>query len=635
MKSTLSTSTRPSRFVARLGKHHFAHLRGVAQGMDPGVSARHYLGIEHGHEAVTAHRQTVDAVRAVARRSSSGSAWRLIGLTIRPKTQDALKPPQKPAGSSALTGRVRVLTLEEFIEERDLDGWSEGEVLHMYTEAFPPVAGETKAIDRRAKLLEKQLRLLADLEELNVEIPKPSDMVNGWFDDLISSKLIAAGVVTLGQLRTAIRIAGRWYGAMPGIGKGKASRIAAFLNVLLPVEGADLRPQFALTAVASPFTPSSTPIFTGSSTPQFTPFQEIIESHQTGEIFGQRDSTSILRADNDLDATRSWINARAGSKKTAVVYMREATRLLLWLQRGRSGTTYATIQVEDCLDYMAFLQNIPVGWISRCKAAPFTCGWAPFRGQLSQESYKQTVTIVAALFQFLHASGYIQANPWILINKKMGDSSTSLVKQSKAISEFGFSETIRFVDNQEPTSASERVRFIFMFLESVGLRSMEFLNARLEHFEHQPEGWVLHVTGKGSKNRYAFIPDQAFAALQRYLRFRGHGGIETADMLLPLLASVNDTHAHIGYQAFYETVKLWTLKAIRQSSLPIKERTYLEGASPHWLRHTFGTRSVARDVAMDAIQAQMGHASIKTTMDIYGRAPMKRRASEIGKAFTK
>ena len=508
--------------------------------------------------------------------------------------------------------------MNEFVEERDLDGWSEAEVLHMYTEAYPPIAGETKAIDRRTKLLEKQLRLLADLEELNVEIPQLTDMVNGWYDDLTSSKLIAAGVMTLGQLRRAIEIAGRWYSAMPGIGKGKASRIAEFLNVLLPVDAADLRPQFALTAVSSPF----------------TSFREIVEGHQVGEVFGQRATTSILRADNDLDASRSWINARAGSKKTAVVYMREATRLLLWLQRERPSTTYATIQVEDCLDYMAFLQNIPVGWISRRKAAPFTFGWAPFRGQLSHESYKQTITIIAALFQFLHASGYIPVNPWVLINKKTGSSSTTPVKQSKAISEFGFSEVIRFVDNQEPTPATERVRFIFMFLEAVGLRSMEFLNARLEHFEHQPEGWVLHVTGKGSKNRYAFIPDQAFGALQRYLGFRGHGGIETADMLLPLLASITDTHAHIGYQALYETVKLWTVKAIRQSSLPAKERAYLEGASPHWLRHTFGTRSVARDVAMDAIQAQMGHASIKTTMDVYGRAPMKRLASEIGKAFT-
>ena len=33
------------------------------------------------------------------------------------------------------------------------------------------------------------------------------------------------------------------------------------------------------------------------------------------------------------------------------------------------------------------------------------------------------------------------------------------------------------------------------------------------------------------------------------------------------------------------------------------------------------------------IQAQMGHASIETTMSIYGRAPIRRRVDELGKAF--
>ena len=397
MKSTVSTSARPSRFVARLGKHHFAHLRGVAQGMDPGVSARHYLGIEHGHEAVTAHRQTVDAVRAIARRSSVGSAWRLIGLTIRPKTQASLEQSQKSSGSSSSSGspaRARVPTLDAFIEERDLDGWSEAEVLQMCADAYPPTAdkerSKERAVDRRTKLLEKHLRLLSDLEKHSIEVPQLTDMVNGWYDDLTASRLIAAGVVTLGQLQTAIRVAGRWYSAMPGIGKGKACRIAAFLDVLLPVEANALHPQFVLTAVASPF----------------TPFREIvegiesiegIESHDTGALSGQRATYALLRADSDLEATRSWINARAGSAKTAVVYMREATRLLLWLQGERPSTTYGAMTVEDCLDYMAFLQNILVSWISRRKAAPFAYGWAPFRGQLSQESYKQTITIVAAL----------------------------------------------------------------------------------------------------------------------------------------------------------------------------------------------------------------------------------------------
>jgi integrase len=42
---------------------------------------------------------------------------------------------------------------------------------------------------------------------------------------------------------------------------------------------------------------------------------------------------------------------------------------------------------------------------------------------------------------------------------------------------------------------------------------------------------------------------------------------------------------------------------------------------------------IAREVALDVIQAQMGHASIQTTTAIYGRAPIKRRVDELGKAF--
>ena len=72
---------------------------------------------------------------------------------------------------------------------------------------------------------------------------------------------------------------------------------------------------------------------------------------------------------------------------------------------------------------------------------------------------------------------------------------------------------------------------------------------------------------------------------------------------------------------------------VRASSLPANEREHLAGATTHWLRHTFGTRAIAREVPLDVIQAQMGHASIQTTTAIYGRAPIKRRVDELGKAF--
>ena len=72
---------------------------------------------------------------------------------------------------------------------------------------------------------------------------------------------------------------------------------------------------------------------------------------------------------------------------------------------------------------------------------------------------------------------------------------------------------------------------------------------------------------------------------------------------------------------------------MRASSLPTNERDLLAGATTHWLRHTFGTRAIARQVPLDVIQTQMGIASIQTTPAIYGQAPIKRRVDELGKAF--
>lgn len=123
----------------------------------------------------------------------------------------------------------------------------------------------------------------------------------------------------------------------------------------------------------------------------------------------------------------------------------------------------------------------------------------------------------------------------------------------------------------------------------------------------------MQVHGKGAKNRVAAVPGQAFAALQEYLDGRGLGGIETAPPDALLLASAVDPMEPIGYQALYEHVRSWIAKAVSASALPSNERMKLTGASTHWLRHTFGTRAIAREVPLDVIQAQMGHASIQTT----------------------
>ena len=201
----------------------------------------------------------------------------------------------------------------------------------------------------------------------------------------------------------------------------------------------------------------------------------------------------------------------------------------------------------------------------------------------------------------------------MLVNQATGDDPGHKMLDTKALSEAAMQEVLRFVDAQA--------------------RSAELLSATLGDLRMESEGWIMQVRGKGSKNRIAAVPGQALHALQDYLAARGLGSIQAAPPTAPLLASSLDPINPVGYQALCEHVKGWLRRAILASRLPANEQTRLLGASTHWLRHTFGTRAIAREVPLDVIQAQMGHASIQTTTAIYGRAPIQRRVDELGKAF--
>ena len=630
-------------YVRRLGNHHFAHLRAVAEGLDLQDSAKRYLGIEHGHQARAAHLQTVESIRAIARRTGEG-AWRLIGLSIRVDL-DANQP-----------------KLDEFIEQRDLGGWSQTEVTAMYQEAYPVDLHVQRRAKKRAQLRQRQLDLIKRLEKQSAEAPSPTDLVTGWFDELVAQRLLGAGLTTLADLNAKIATGDRWYRTLPSIGEAKAERIAAHLATLLPRAVRPARalfvlsgtpnlfaapspaPQRLLEARALPYSPLPSPaVVEGTegypnrlTLTVGTAKSENFRGVGSGEIetvLPSPASPSLLKARNDLEAVDAWIAARSGSIHTAKAYHREANRLLLWLQYERGGKTLRQMDVGDCGDYMAFLQAIPATWISRVRAAPGQTGWAPFRGPLSHRSQALAITLVASLFAWLQSAQYLSANPWPLMNQKTGDDRDHQMLDTKAFSEGAMAEVLKYIEAQAPSPSRNRIRFILRFVEAVGLRSAELLEAKLKDFRLEPEGWVIQVFGKGSKNRVAAVPGQAFAALQDYLKSRHMEGIETAPGTLPLLANTNDPFEPIGYQALYEHVRSWFRKAIANSGLPSTERSKLARASTHWLRHTFGTRAVAREVPLDVIQAQMGHASIQTTTAIYGRAPIKRRVDELGKAF--
>lgn len=638
-----------TRYVHRLGQHHFAHLRAVAEGIPLPDSAERYLGIEHGHQARTAHLQTVDAVRAIARRRNE-NAWRLIGLSIRLPTSS-----QAPS-------------LDDFIAERALDGWSEAEILEMYQEAYPA----NPRHQRRERLRERQLDLLRRLQDIAAEQPHSNDLVSGWFDEVTARKLIAAGFTTLQELSQRIGRGGRWFATLPGIGHTKAQRMEQHLRLLLgsdafkrptsdffqlpsnhPSGPQNIDPEGDLRGRTSDLEGGKSgvgdaagrsqglgaPVEEGglaSALPSPTlPSSALRVSSPFAPSPSSPSSLRLLDARNDHEAIESWISARAGSSATVKVYRRESTRLLLWLQHERFHKTLVQMNVEDCRDFMAFLQHIPERWISRRHASPGTPDWAPFRGPLSLRSQRQSITIVIGLFNWLQSAQYLQANPWVLVNTDFGDDPNRQPMDSRSLSEAAMSEVLRFIEDQPPSPSRHRIAFLMRFLECTGLRSSEILRAKLEDFSLDHRGrWSLRVMGKGAKLRTVALPGQAIMAVDLYLAQRGLGNLQLANGAHPLVASTRDPVAPIGYQALYEHVRNWLSKAIHRSALPYAERMKLANASTHWLRHTYGTRAVARDVPLDVIQAQMGHATFEITASTYGKAPMDRRHSEVDRAFS-
>lgn len=627
---------RPPRLIRRLGPHHFAYLRAIAEGLDANDSAHRYLGITHGHERRSLHGQLVGAVQAIARRSGE-RAWRLVGACIS----------SGPVGERP--------SLEDFVQARGLEGWSEAEQLEMLEAAYPL---DGKAL-RRQRLREKQIEMLRRLQRSEAQSPCSSDLVSDWFDEVTATRLIRAGHTTLADLARVIAAGGQWYRSMPGVGVSKARRIASHLLTLIPAALPPDKPFFPLRGIQSDKPDlsdprglsdqsdlSATPAEVGAlSTPALRAPADVDGAGATWPVQvwttqvdamgrGVGEADALLDARTDAEAVQAWIAARCSTAATVRSYSREAQRLMLWLVRERGGRRFAQMRVEDCLAYQVFLQHVPPSWISRDRAAPGQLGWAPFRGPLSVASQVQATRILGGLFAWLAAAKYLAGNPWLLVNTDTGaKDQVTQVLETHAISEGAMAHIHGFLAQQVPSASCQRMQFIVSFVAAVGLRSAELLDARLGAFAWQPEGWTMRVTGKGAKTRTVFVPRPAMEALQTYLAQRGLGGLESAPPDAPLLASTLDAMAPIGYQALYLSVRRWFAKAVSASPLSSRERAELVGASTHWLRHTFGTTAVAREVPYDVIQQQMGHASVNTTMNIYARAPLKRRAQELGKAF--
>ncbi len=152
------------------------------------------------------------------------------------------------------------------------------------------------------------------------------------------------------------------------------------------------------------------------------------------------------------------------------------------------------------------------------------------------------------------------------------------------------------IDPQQPLAIRDRA--ILECLYSAGLRVTELCDLLLTGVLIDDQ--MLRVIGKGSKERYVPIGDQALEILDLYLKHTRPGLSRKNKKAGFLFLSRNGKQ--LTRMSVWNILKRWA-----------DEAGINKKVSPHTLRHSFATHLLEGGADLRAVQEMLGHADISTT----------------------
>ena len=214
----------------------------------------------------------------------------------------------------------------------------------------------------------------------------------------------------------------------------------------------------------------------------------------------------------------------------------------------------------------------------------------------SQEYSKSTMArklaTLRSFYKFLVRRNYIDSNP---VNP------VRTPKQEKKLPRFLEYDEVKRLLSAPPTDnwLGARDRAILEVLYSTGMRVSEIVALNMEDIDFLGE--VIHIRGKGKKERISPIGSSALQAIQHYIEFRNR-------------RMQNDSNFDAKVLFANKHGKRLSVRSVRR-----KMDKYLEIAgldpkiSPHTLRHSFATHMLNNGVDLRSVQELLGHQSLSTT----------------------
>lgn len=657
------THKRRRRAVVRRHLHrgHFAFLRAVVQGLDARPMWTRYLAIDGELEAQAELMQETFAAHPKVRRMTAWLRAELAAAVRRAGHYGKVRLIRIDLSGLARRGPA-LPALEDFALENGLDDFSIEEQLEAYRERF---GDAVQRAARRAKLMERQLRLLADLEKVLAEPVRVDDHCHAWLAAGVADRLEAAGAATIGALIDRINSLGRgWFGALRGVGEKKAQAIERFLranaDTLERKLGEHARiPRRQLTAherdrVVAPGT-------------GLLPLEKIVVPAAldgSNGRFRRPQVECLMDAQNDYEAVLTWLRSkpglppaeiarrRAGRRdvitepgpldwlhylsNTQRAYRKEAERFLLWAIWIRRKPL-SSMTTEDCVAYRDFLADVPDDWCAPRSRERWTPTWKPFEGKLSPDSQAYALTVLQNLYRYLNDKNYLSGNPWGGVRSTEGGKPQLDVGRSLTEDQWAF--VVERLILLERTSSNLRLQVALPLLYATGLRLAEIVGATtadlawrslaLPRSGERMDGWWLTVVGKGARVREVPVPDEVVQALGTYLVSRGFPSDprqirepvallghatdqaerapwakqDTASPAAPLTAGV----LYRQIKRFFQTC------AAAMEGTDLQGAARLNEASTHWMRHSHASHAIAAGTPVEIMQQNLGHKSLDTT----------------------
>ena len=279
---------------------------------------------------------------------------------------------------------------------------------------------------------------------------------------------------------------------------------------------------------------------------------------------------------------------RGASEHTFRAYARELRGFAGFLDK-RMGAA-GSVEAVGHLDIRAYLQVL-------------------YERGLTKASVARALAAVRSWFKWLARQGRVERNPAALVSTPKLPKYLPRVPSMEALNGVLNSLGKAKADSGEGDEATavwpERDRVIFELLYGCGIRNSELVGVDLGDVKWRDE--VVLVRGKGKKERYVPLGDEAAAAIREYLPERERR-LQAAGKGLLVIAGPLLTNARMR-----GTCRLTTRSVGRMVKAVALRRGLPADVHPHTLRHAFGTHMLEEGADLRAIQEMLGHERLSTT----------------------